>query len=423
MEKLTQKQLNKYLSSHKEWLVSNRESGETFTVNDMDFSGLSFQNALLVGANLKASKFTNCDFSFANLESINVTESDFTGTNFTGANLRRCDFSFVEFDEKTKFLNVHVDGMMVDRSSISMFVALGLDTSKMVVVNPNSTAIDLNFTDELQGETQEEIVDFFLNSIKTKYEVSYVKKKGKNKTVIIISALNKDTIDAIEQDREMFGDIFRGQISLEDAIPNELHRHIFKRDLKRLQSRMEEKIADQQFILDIQKYTLQTFQSNVQKPAINIDEYIGKVVQETLAEIQNINNPALLLPPTPESVKLGKEEFLPDEIIYCEFKEKSGVSTTWQIYTVQNFNVGSTITEYNCKNIDILNKITSAKSNSKFFDSDRTTRIFNANFLTNVKRLGQRKYEITIKYEELEKQFEVPENVVVMNFIRQNKGR
>lgn len=114
---------------------------------------------------------------------------------------------------------------------------------------------------------------------------------------------------------------------------------------------------------------------------------------------------------------------MPDEIIYYEFKEKSGTSAEWQIYTIHNFNDGTSITEYNCKNIDFLNKITSAKSNSKFFDSDRTTRIFNANFLTDVKRLGQRKYAITIKSEDLEKQFDVPENVVVTNFIKQNKGR
>ncbi|MER2515710.1 MAG: pentapeptide repeat-containing protein [Candidatus Accumulibacter phosphatis] len=86
------------LDAHKTWLESNRKEGGAADLSGkdlsfVDFSGLDLSGIILDEANLERASLAGCKFLEASLQRANLSLADITGTDFSGANLAGANLS------------------------------------------------------------------------------------------------------------------------------------------------------------------------------------------------------------------------------------------------------------------------------------------------------------------------------------------
>jgi hypothetical protein len=95
MRKITQKELDKLIESHQEYLKSGEEKYR-LKLNDTDCSGLDLRNANLrssnlIGANLSYANLSYADLSYANLSYADLRYADLRYADLRSADLRGAD--------------------------------------------------------------------------------------------------------------------------------------------------------------------------------------------------------------------------------------------------------------------------------------------------------------------------------------------
>ena len=126
LKKISRKNLNKILDSHKLWLETKGEKGEKANLSYIDLSYIDLTNvnlshAILYCTRLNYTKLNYTNLSFCNLEAADLTgailigtnlfkanlaEANLSNTNLTNANLRETDLY------KTNFFYAKIDNMI-----------------------------------------------------------------------------------------------------------------------------------------------------------------------------------------------------------------------------------------------------------------------------------------------------------------------
>ena len=105
---MKQKDIEKILKNHKEWIDTNGNRGDFANLSGADLSGADLSGANLSGANLiKAdlsganlikADLSGANLSGANLIKANLIKADLRGANLRGANLRGANLSGANLD-------------------------------------------------------------------------------------------------------------------------------------------------------------------------------------------------------------------------------------------------------------------------------------------------------------------------------------
>jgi len=99
---MNQLELNKLLSSHKEWL-DGVPDGKRLKLYNLDANGLTFsptplKDSILVRAKLRGARFDNCDLTDADMRYADLRESSFLHANLKGVCLAYADLSNADME-------------------------------------------------------------------------------------------------------------------------------------------------------------------------------------------------------------------------------------------------------------------------------------------------------------------------------------
>ena len=111
---MNQKELDKILDLHKEWLKTNGEKGERANLRyaNLRYANLSsadLRSADLRYANLRYANLSYADLSSADLRSANLSYADLSYADLSSADLSSADLDFSAFPLWCGGLNVHID--------------------------------------------------------------------------------------------------------------------------------------------------------------------------------------------------------------------------------------------------------------------------------------------------------------------------
>ncbi len=238
-KRISQRELNYYLKSHKEWCETNGKAGTTLSLPNVDLSGLSFKDAMLRGANLTQCNLQHCDFSGANLNSINVTESDFTGANLSNADLSSTDFKYILLDETTLFEDCIYEKMMIDLPTAKLLPDF-MDFGVMQLIEEFRFVTNILFPRE-HAHIGRAILDDLTTILQTKYEEVKIKveRSSTNEAQLSIDARSEDDRAKIEQDMFNFGRVLRDEVSIEYITDDPLLAQRFQLNTKFRQMQLE----------------------------------------------------------------------------------------------------------------------------------------------------------------------------------------
>lgn len=166
---ITQEELDKVISKHLTWHLSDGEKGQRAELGEFDLAGLDFARANLSGADFTGTRIPNTEFTEANLSRVNFTNAnlkksyllgaDLWSTNFSRSdltdaeladatirhsNFRGANLSGVNFTG-TVLLDSDLDGCVCDEISIGQTRLIGMDLTPLInakVIHRGQSTID-----------------------------------------------------------------------------------------------------------------------------------------------------------------------------------------------------------------------------------------------------------------------------------------
>ena len=106
---ISQKELDKILNDHKEWLRTSGEKGKKANLRYANLSSADLRYADLRSADLRSADLRSANLSYANLSSADLRYADLSYANLSSADLRSADLDYSAFPLWCGGLDVHID--------------------------------------------------------------------------------------------------------------------------------------------------------------------------------------------------------------------------------------------------------------------------------------------------------------------------
>jgi uncharacterized protein YjbI with pentapeptide repeats len=155
---MNQKELDLIFADHSLWFATSGKSGKQAILDDLDLSGLSFQDIQISSASMNRTKFFECDLSGAEFSDTTFLNADFSNADLSNARFHRCELYEANFSKAILNYIDFYDSLLDDAT----FPEIKVEKGKLYYLNEEKSNIIMIIDiapngdfDALEGESGE----------------------------------------------------------------------------------------------------------------------------------------------------------------------------------------------------------------------------------------------------------------------------